>query len=94
MNQIDQPSMYRGNQQKGNNWEVIGTKAPASEPLPETSSSPSETEQAEQNAPLQETGPTEDPSLMPDPTQDNASEDTESDEGLLKPSPEEINDGE
>ena len=31
MNQIDQPSRYRGNQKKETNWEVIGNTAPANQ---------------------------------------------------------------
>ena len=31
MNQIDQPSRYRGNQKKDTNWEVIGNTAPANQ---------------------------------------------------------------
>ena len=34
MNQLDQPSMYRGNEATKTNWEVIGGDAPASLPAP------------------------------------------------------------
>ena len=67
MNQIDQPSRYRGNQKKETNWEVIGNPAPAnqiiqneetesssSESLEEDSSLDSNTENLEDDSPEKE----------------------------------------
>ncbi len=33
MNQIDKPSVYRGNQRSETNWEVIGSQAPVAQPV-------------------------------------------------------------
>ncbi len=38
MNHIDKPSVYRGNERKENNWEVIGSQAPVAAPIESTPS--------------------------------------------------------
>lgn len=45
MNQIDKPSVYRGNQQIQTNWEVIGSQAPVANPLPESTQETEDTEE-------------------------------------------------
>ena len=45
MNQIDKPSVYRGNQQIQTNWEVIGSQAPVANPLPEFQNAPNDTDE-------------------------------------------------
>ncbi len=53
MNHIDKPSVYRGNERKENNWEVIGSQAPVAAPL---ESNPSvDTETLETNSDMEPT---------------------------------------
>ena len=50
MNQIDQPSRYRGNQKTDNNWEIIGNTAPANQVI-----QPTENEESSETTPEENT---------------------------------------
>jgi general secretion pathway protein D len=111
MNQIDQPSMYRGNQYTKNNWEVIGAEAPAADPVPDTSNTDSvdETNQnsedsdfqddIDQQLPVDENTNTIDENtnniedVIEEPPLEPIDETTDPEEGQLKPTPEEMEDG-
>lgn len=86
MNHIDKPSVYRGNERKENNWEVIGSQAPVAAPL---ESNPSvDTETLETNSDMEPTEKIEERIEALD-NEDSDVDETNVDNGATSPDTEE-----
>ena len=74
MNHVDQPSVFRGSQKKGNNWEVIGAEAPAALPIIEEDTT------EETSTETDETSADENPIIKPEGSEEEPTEETTEEE--------------